>query len=77
MDPNAALANFRAAYANGDATEAADAMAGLDEWLSGGGFLPSAWQHERADSTPQHTSPHSPGTAFGCPACLASCHCRH
>jgi hypothetical protein len=57
MDANAALANFRAAYANGDATEAADAMAGLDEWLSGGGFLPSAWQHERADSTPRRTPP--------------------
>jgi hypothetical protein len=56
MDPNTALANFRAAYANGDATEAADAMAALDGWLSMGGFLPTAWQHERAGSTPQHTS---------------------
>ena len=57
MDPNAALEALRDAmrrYSAEDdeghdryvaATEAAEAAEALDEWLSNGGFLPSAWQH--------------------------------
>ena len=59
MDPNAALENMRRAVANYRAGEDADMsaaelvdyardmaelFAGLDEWVTGGGFLPAAWQ---------------------------------
>jgi hypothetical protein len=56
MDPNATLEKLRAALAvlaHDDGTtdadlkavrEAAEAAEALDEWLSRGGFLPSAWE---------------------------------
>jgi hypothetical protein len=52
MDPNAALANLRAALdpERGDSPgfedaldDAIEAFAALDEWLSKGGFLPAEW----------------------------------
>lgn len=51
MDPNAALANARAittAILSGWLTEdggyeLAEAFDALDQWLTKGGFLPSAW----------------------------------
>lgn len=55
MDPNQALADLREAlrrmgaatepweYENA-AAEAGEHIAGLDEWLSKGGFLPEAWR---------------------------------
>jgi hypothetical protein len=67
MDPNATLADIRAALARIRVREAepdgvadldtfdrlndddyqiiADGFESLDEWISRGGFLPSAWQH--------------------------------
>ena len=59
MDPNAALENMRSAIKaydaavnaeNGDAEadaawELSEAARALDEWLSKGGFLPTAWQN--------------------------------
>lgn len=64
MDPDAALANartlvarLRRAQAQGQdqavasvAAELADAFDALDDWLSGGGFLPAAWAREAATS---------------------------
>ncbi len=61
MDPDAALAALREALKAAEkATERGDDstmalaygaahahMEALDEWLSAGGFLPAAWQHER------------------------------
>lgn len=57
MDPNAALAALReqaaALTADGDYADAQDVEAfveqfqALDEWLSKGGFLPSAWAPEK------------------------------
>jgi hypothetical protein len=58
MDPNETLAQLRTALdalrTTGDdenvgdavaaAFDAAEAAANLDEWLSRGGFLPTAWQ---------------------------------
>lgn len=57
MDPNDALRRLREAYsryedvvgnATGPIIDAAsgmrDAAVALDEWLSAGGFLPTAWQ---------------------------------
>lgn len=48
MDPDAALANIRAIIAseNADAwiDELVEAIDALDQWISRGGFLPSAWQ---------------------------------
>jgi len=53
MDPNAALANLRALVAESEAgdvdprdtaEEFHEQFAALDEWLSKGGFLPTAWQ---------------------------------
>lgn len=52
MDPNAALSRIRelvrAVQENGastdDATDLADAVQDLDKWLSGSGFLPTAWR---------------------------------
>lgn len=59
MDPNAALAEIRdcanriiLAFAEGiqpiptDVEELAAAARDLDEWLSSGGFLPSAWEKQ-------------------------------
>lgn len=52
MDPDATLARIRAIVAvfhttdNGNldlAVELTDYVANLDTWLTGGGFLPSAW----------------------------------
>jgi len=56
MDPNAALDEIRASYRAFDlvftdegrvdiAGRLVDLVQGLDEWLSKGGFLPSAWTH--------------------------------
>lgn len=44
MDPNAALYSLRIAIASGEYEIAADYTEALDEWLSEGGFLPSAWE---------------------------------
>lgn len=52
MDPNANLAEQRrivARFALGKATKAdgprlADLVEALDEWITGGGFLPTPWQ---------------------------------
>lgn len=53
MDPDAALDDLRAAMDALDTDEPADpavvgdataAFAALDEWLSAGGFSPSAWR---------------------------------
>jgi hypothetical protein len=53
MDPNATLAEIRdaiAAYGRGelDDQEYAEAiterLVALDDWISAGGFLPTAWQ---------------------------------
>ena len=64
MDPNAALANLRdatglaSALADGDPVDytaeqiladLAEAAEALDEWLSKGGFLPSAWAGRTGD----------------------------
>ena len=55
MDPNTALKNIRriaqdvrasAHYRGSKADELADAVHGLDEWLSRGGFLPSNWSDD-------------------------------
>jgi hypothetical protein len=49
MDPNAALALIRGHVATAvdsphdDARELAEAVDGLDEWLTKGGFPPTAW----------------------------------
>lgn len=51
MDPNAALAEIREITAHildgkpdsGQALRLAELSEALDEWLSKGGFLPSAW----------------------------------
>ena len=51
MDPNETLAQMRAAietfWATDGSTESADDVAvyaaALDQWLSRGGFLPTAW----------------------------------
>lgn len=51
MDPDVALANIRQLVgeitddAPGDVVELIQAIAGLDEWLSRGGFAPSAWRN--------------------------------
>lgn len=55
MDPNAALERIRAiceriihdGARRDDAEELASYVAGLDEWLTGGGFPPKAWPIER------------------------------
>lgn len=59
MDPNAALEEFRSAYSHWEDTRGRgenldnavasadrmrDAMWALDEWLSKGGYLPTAWE---------------------------------
>jgi hypothetical protein len=55
MDPNAALAALRAAIADAVASPDHDTYAwhaaaiiehfqALDEWLTGGGFLPASWE---------------------------------
>ena len=58
MDPNAALGTLRAAVVEWEqavtaeddaarlaiATRAFEALIALDDWLSGGGFLPTAWR---------------------------------
>lgn len=49
MDPDAALDKLRRAMAdedNGIPLEVYEAFTGLDNWLSRGGFLPSAWVPE-------------------------------
>lgn len=52
MDPDAALDTLRALTArvqadqrlsHSDVVEAAEAFAGLDAWISNGGFLPRSW----------------------------------
>ena len=54
MDPNDTLSALRESVKNvydgpglsGDYVfELAEQITALDEWLSGGGFLPDAWQH--------------------------------
>lgn len=60
MDPNAALAEIRKLVERASdlesfprpdpaelLTELAEAVEGLDEWLSKGGFLPTAWELNR------------------------------
>ena len=53
MDPNTALAEIRAevvAILDGDHDRAlalAEWFAGLDDWLSGGGFLPDSWKNDQ------------------------------
>jgi hypothetical protein len=49
MDPNAALDQLRELLTGNDGSiddyeRAAEVFDGLDEWLSKGGFLPSAWE---------------------------------
>lgn len=50
MDPNATLAEIRALVAAcqaGDIIDGdrlAELVSALDEWITGGGFLPAAWQ---------------------------------
>ncbi len=52
MDPNANLAEQRRILARRDAGTArladyerlADLVAALDQWITGGGFLPDAWR---------------------------------
>jgi hypothetical protein len=56
MDPNEVLAKLRRLVAEYNMThdihdeqrELVDAAVDLDEWLSGGGFLPDAWQRQDA-----------------------------
>lgn len=54
MDPNATLSELRQAIPNavdGDNAEsvrAAELFQALDDWLSRGGFLPEAWDTDRA-----------------------------
>lgn len=43
MDPNETLRRIRAAIRNDETGELAELVEALDDWLSGGGFLPSAW----------------------------------
>lgn len=43
MDPTACLRELRQAIAVGEFKNAAELFLGLDEWLSGGGFLPAQW----------------------------------
>lgn len=43
MDPDATLANIRRLLDGDDPDALADAVAALDGWLTGGGFLPAAW----------------------------------
>lgn len=58
MDPNAALEAIRNIITQhyggiartSDYEELADLIAGLDNWMSVGGFMPSPWQESR----PQH-----------------------
>lgn len=51
MDPNATLAEIRTLTAlqeSGapiDTDRLAELITALDAWLSGGGFLPTPWQH--------------------------------
>jgi hypothetical protein len=50
MDPNATLTEIRALVdANHhvvmDADRLAELISALDEWITGGGFLPTPWQH--------------------------------
>ena len=52
MDPNAALAEIRSILASSDLElpdyeRLADLTAGLDEWITAGGFLPAAWEMAR------------------------------
>lgn len=47
MDPDAALYSLRLAIASGEYEPAADYAEALDEWLSNGGFLPSAWERSK------------------------------
>jgi hypothetical protein len=63
MDPNETLArirdvlgNYRAGYWSGEsaAEELAELIGGLDGWLSGGGFLPAAWEVFRHADSPTH-----------------------
>lgn len=49
MDPNAALAEIRSILADRaedgtwDAERLAELINGLDDWITGGGFLPADW----------------------------------
>lgn len=65
MDPNAALARFRALMWEAThapesidkvsaACEAALVMQQLDNWLSNGGFKPNAWCYSLADAIQKH-----------------------
>lgn len=44
MDPNAALAEMREAYAAENYERCAELADALDTWISRGGFLPRAWE---------------------------------
>lgn len=44
MDPNATLKGIRDAIADGDDDKAAGLFQDLDQWLSGGGYLPRDWK---------------------------------
>lgn len=48
MDPNAVLALLHEALDDDDLVEARDALAILDGWLAGGGFLPTNWDTNRS-----------------------------
>jgi hypothetical protein len=70
MDPDVALARFRKAVGSWHeavvtgaktaerdaASEAIEAAAGLDAWMSQGGFLPTAWQARRNGIPPSSPS---------------------
>lgn len=49
MDPDTALERLREALAADDTDAAADAAEALDQWLTKGGYLPSAWNHTETD----------------------------
>jgi hypothetical protein len=59
MDPNAALVSIRelvsllvdSPFATPQETELAELVQGLDEWLTRGGFLPTAWERRAKHPT--------------------------
>ena len=64
MDPNATLARIRRLIDpaiideahHADLVEITEAIRDLDEWLTGGGFLPTAWQAGRSAALAQARS---------------------
>jgi hypothetical protein len=74
MDPDATLAQIRAQLAAFDTpgwpppfdvTTLVDAVAALDQWLTRGGFLPTAWD----PPTPMCPHGHGPLQNGDCPDC--------